>query len=118
MNSLSWMIYAADVVGGLNTIASAGAVISLIAAPLWGLRNQWLDDFHGGQGKTPVPVKQLLSCVTAFAIVAAAIPSSSTIYAIAASEMGETALKSETGGKAVKALNAWLDRQIAPEKGK
>jgi hypothetical protein len=40
------------------------------------------------------------------------IPSRDTMYAIAASEMGEDVLNSETGGKAVEALNAWLDRQI------
>lgn len=33
----------------------------------------------------------------------------------AASEMDETALNTEKGGKAVDGLNAWLDRQIGEE---
>ena len=41
------------------------------------------------------------------------VPASATIYAIAASEVGEEVLNSETGGKAVQALNSWLDKQIA-----
>lgn len=40
------------------------------------------------------------------------IPSSKTIYAIAASEMGEEVLASPTADKAHKALDAWLDDQI------
>jgi len=43
-----------------------------------------------------------------------ALPSKDTVYAIAASEVGESVLNSPTGSKAVQALNAWLDRQINP----
>lgn len=43
-----------------------------------------------------------------------ALPSKDTMYAIAASEVGESVLNSPTGSKAVQALNAWLDRQINP----
>lgn len=52
------------------------------------------------------------------ALVIIPVPSKDTIYAIAASEMGERALASPTGDRAVKALNAWLDRQIAREPSK
>lgn len=55
------------------------------------------------------PVATLAGAVAVFCL----FPSSGTIYAIAASEMGERVLTSETGGKAVQALDAWLDRQIA-----
>lgn len=41
------------------------------------------------------------------------VPQKNTVYAIAASEVGEEVLKSETADKAMTALNAWLDRQIA-----
>lgn len=40
------------------------------------------------------------------------IPSRDTFYAIAASEMGEQALKTPIATKAGKALEKWLDEQI------
>lgn len=49
----------------------------------------------------------------AAAVLFCAFPASGTLYAIAASEMGERVIQSETGDKAIQALNAWLDRQIA-----
>lgn len=47
---------------------------------------------------------------------AAFCPSSTTVYAIAASQMGEQALKSPVATKAGVALEAWLDKQIATTK--
>lgn len=41
------------------------------------------------------------------------IPSQETVYAIAASQMGEQALKTPLASKAGQALEAWLDRQMA-----
>ena len=45
-------------------------------------------------------------------LLTAAIPGKDTMYAIAASEMGEKILKTETAGKVQQALSAWLDAQI------
>lgn len=53
----------------------------------------------------------LAACVLTVVVV----PSSDTVYAIAASEMGERVLSSPTAGKALKALDHWLDRQIDDE---
>lgn len=47
---------------------------------------------------------------------AVALPAKDTVLAIAASEMGERALNTPTAGKAFKALDAWLDKQIDPPK--
>jgi len=44
-------------------------------------------------------------------LMAALIPSKETMYAIAASELGEKLLHTETVSKAQKALEAWLDSQ-------
>lgn len=49
-----------------------------------------------------------------FWVGAVALPSRETVLAIAASEMGERALQTPTATKAFKALDAWLDKQIAP----
>lgn len=56
------------------------------------------------------PVLAGIAC----AVFMCVFPSSGTLYAIAASEMGEHVIESETAGKAINALNAWLDRQITP----
>lgn len=48
-------------------------------------------------------------------LLGAALPSKETVYAIAASEMGEELLKTPTAAKATKALDAWLDKQIAEQ---
>ncbi len=50
--------------------------------------------------------------------VAMFVPSKTTIYAIAASEMGERALQSPIATKAGRALEAWLDEQLAEEESK
>lgn len=116
VNNLSWLIYLADVVGSLNRFLALSSVGAILAIPVWSLRNQWLEDFRSGVGKVAVPFRNLLITSFSCALAASIIPSSTTIYAIAASEMGEEVIKSETAGKAMKALDAWLDRQIAPEK--
>jgi hypothetical protein len=41
-------------------------------------------------------------------------PSQETVYAIAASELGDRALHSQVVGSAEHALEAWLNRQISP----
>lgn len=51
-----------------------------------------------------------------FWIGAVALPTRDTVLAIAASEMGERALQTPTAGKAFKALDSWLDKQIDPPK--
>lgn len=108
MNNLSWMIYAADVASGVGTLVAVGAGVSLCGAAGAAL--------FGFIEEQPAAVKlagTALKFAIPAAILAAVIPAPTTIYAIAASEMGEDVLNSETGGKAMQALDAWLDRQIA-----
>lgn len=110
MNSLSWMIYAAGAVGNLSQVA---VLVAVFGSMLGGAC------FAFGKAQE-VPQLAMWGKRTAIIALVAAIiaiftPTSNTIYAIAASEMGEEVLISETGGKAVEALNAWLDRQIAGE---
>lgn len=51
-----------------------------------------------------------------FWIAAAFMPNRDTVYAIAASQVGEQVISSPIGVKAGKAVEAWLDRQISGEK--
>lgn len=53
--------------------------------------------------------KKTIKIVCVLFVIACLLPSRQTVYMVAGSELGETALKSETGAKAVKALNRYLD---------
>jgi hypothetical protein len=126
MNSLSWMIYFADVSDSLSTIGKliavgaglGGAITALITAVKTDVDNIGRVEklnvlstgWQAGKGFFKVGIVA--------ALVVTPIPSKETIYAIAASEMGEDVLNSPTGGKAMQALNAWLDRQIEGDPGK
>lgn len=130
MNELSWLIYAADVAGSLKVTATILAVTS--AASALGATGLYVG--HQGTGYVASyenreekaagrevlrstcksAVKKAVPIFVASLIALVVFPSSGTLYAIAASEMGERVIETETAGKAVEALNAWLDRQIAP----
>lgn len=110
MNALSWLLYLADVAGTAKVVFSVGLIAAAFALLFASL-------FYGIESEGPsVPLRAAARWWPAIALSFAVViitPSRETIYAIAASEMGEAALSSQTGGRAVEALNAWLDRQIA-----
>ena len=117
MNALSWLIYLASVVNSVGILSFIVVILSVLVF-LAGLTVvcQHTEDYEKSERDTGV--KMLKHSVTAFlvfALLLIVLPGRETIYAIAASEMGEELLNSETGSKAVKALDAWLDRQIADE---
>ena len=109
MNDLSWLLYLADVVGSLKTVCILGAVA---CAMFWAIMLPFKYIEHDELYRPPLRLPITLAVL---ALAASLTPSTSTVYAIAASEMGERALNTQTGGKAVEALNAWLDRQIADD---
>ncbi len=128
MNSLSWLIYLADIVGKLQGVSWAFfAFLILIAGIIFlsttvnvadDIPSKWSRNYNENT-VYPSPsaegwkkVKYFVFPTLFAAFLAVITPASSTIYAIAASEMGEEILKSETASKAQKALNAWLDKQI------
>ena len=122
MNSLSWMIYLADVcestrfLAGLVSIVGAGAVA--VAAIHW----KWRIDFDGVEEERAAKktflstAKFIVLPFSVAALLLVATPSKDTVYAIAASEMGEQVLKTPEANKARQALNAWLDKQIGDAK--
>ena len=119
MNELSWLIYAADVAGDANSICGFVFFGGIIAVCLYALAKGFARVVSIGFDDPPITPsiaevgKRLWLPVVIAGIVGLLAPSSNTLYAIAASEMGERVIESETAGKAVAALNAWLDRQIA-----
>lgn len=132
MNQLSQLLYLANVVGNLGglfiffgILLAVGAATCVIA--FFGIADssEWTY-IRDPVEQTKVKESRVKSARSFFnkAIVmgilalvlwtlAAFVPSKETVYAIAASEMGEELMKTPTATKAVKALDAWLDEQIA-----
>ena len=146
MNSLSWLLYLADVAGNIKTFLIILALISLALSLFFCVyRLSSIEDFetkvrdqfrycnHHDQKDVEAIAKKIKADIEKilppfspkyailFTIIfvvlssfASFIPSRDTVYAIAASEMGEKALQSPIGVKATKALETWLDRQASP----
>lgn len=128
MNNLSWLIYAADVADGIGTahaivllgcilVSVAGVVVWFTNDPgesvySWQDKDLTIASRHRARSIVERAAKHVGLTFFAALIVAVIVPSQTTIYAIAASEMGEEVLKSPAATKAMKALDAWLDRQI------
>ncbi len=121
MNQLSWLIYAADVAGGVNSLCGFVFCGGLVALAIYSVCKgiAFMTSMDFGDDNPPVTPsiatvgKKLWLPVVLAGAVGTFTPSSATIYAIAASEMGERVLTSPTATKAVKALDAWLDKQVA-----
>ena len=119
MNSLSWLIYLADVAGNLDSFFFALMIVSIIAAVIWVIvMFSALDENEGPTFWRPwrrIGYFVIAPLFFTGVILGSVVPSRDTVYAIAASEMGERALRTPTADRAFKALNSWLDRQISNE---
>ncbi|MXO67748.1 hypothetical protein GRI72_02735 [Altererythrobacter marinus] len=116
MNSLSWMLYLADVAGSVAALMTNVAVVVAVVGGTVLMISAIILHVEDEDTSFIWPwARRIVFVAAPCALMAALTPSQNTIYAIAASEMGETALETETGGKAMQALNAWLDRQIDGE---
>jgi len=120
MNSLSWMIYLADVCNNVGwlvwwvalilTLGMCLAVMVIVGSSLSAVEGDE-DAKEANRAARQFAMRLALPTAGAF-LLAGVIPAKETVYAIAASEVGEGVLKSSTGSKAVRALDAWLDKQI------
>lgn len=118
MNQLSWLLYWGNVSGNIGPLFGIlSFVIILVSILVWILSifvgepypNESELELRKSLKKYRVP---LVVIGFVLAITAAFCPSSDTVYAIAASQVGESMLKTPTALKAEKAIDAWLDRQI------
>lgn len=117
MNGLSWLIYLADVAGSVGFAFTVATVIGIVVVAIC-LIAVPISEGEAIADENRPKWLSVLKTFSAIAIVGFFLggitPSKETVYAIAASEMGEQVVTSPTGQKAIKALEAWLDRQIAP----
>ncbi|MRX31896.1 hypothetical protein [Aminobacter sp. MDW-2] len=119
MNTLSWLLYAADVSRNLRSVV--GGVMFLMCVPgLVGLAVLWAFTLFEEKPKTPAVVTTTLWMVVAFAgaLVLVFTPSAKTIYMIAASEAGETVVTSPEAIEMMGDLKAIIKKRLAEELGK
>ena len=110
MNDLSWLIYAAGIAGSIKVILGISAGLSAL-----GLLSVML--FHGFEDDFEV-VRRAVRWVWlpfCLALLAGVIPSTKTIYMIAASEMGETVVKSPDTQEALSDLKAIIKKRLKDE---
>lgn len=117
MNDLSWMLYWAEVAGTVRSLLFAATTISGIGYAFFLIHGnfRWFVCDDDSDGIMPRLAKTWSKVPLLFALplIASFVPSQNTIYAIAASEMGEQALETPVATKAGKALEKWLDNQIS-----
>ncbi len=121
MNTLSWFLYFADI---LVNIASSlvflgfcfgGAYIGWVIHTT--ISNESAEDLARIYGrevkeKKAYPKLTLVVLSACCFLTANLLPSKNTMYAIAASELGEEAAKSAIGQKSLKAIEQWIDKQL------
>ena len=108
MNTLSWFIYWADV---LPSFAIGLSILFLFSFLISVFINVY--QLLEKESKKYVWIPFLCAFLL---LLCSFIPSQRTLYAIAASEMGEDVYKSEQGQKIVKQLSDWVEAQLKVNK--
>lgn len=116
MNNLSWLIYLGDIVGAVDGFTGFMAVVTGVATIILTLAYfGTVSDDPTISAKCKVLGRWTASGFLLAAFLAVASPSKETIYMIAASEAGETVIKTPTGQRAIEAVNRYLD-SVATDK--
>lgn len=115
MNTIIWLLYLADVVNSLSVLLFAGAGATLFGCLSYLFIAAISNDTEGKDLPLLGAVRPYALAAVIALTIGCVLPSKETIYAAAAVSAGEKALNTPTGDKAVRALNAWLDRQIAAD---
>lgn len=112
MNSLSWLIYLADIIGNFRVILFVSGLFGVSVLLVW-MAGVAIED------ATPPKIKYFSWVLPCF-IIASLIPSESTMKLIAASEFGERIVNSERVQGIVdpglKYVEQWLKDQLKKEK--
>jgi hypothetical protein len=132
MNTLSWFLYFADVFSGLDRFFAIAAILSLCglvaSIVFYSCQTKSFEEASNYCKSRGIPCEVVspkrykpvvfwsLGIFLVSATCATVLPSKNTMYAIAASEMGEKALASEVGKKAQQAIEVWITQQIGEKK--
>lgn len=119
MNSVSWFIYVAQVSNSLGMMFVALGTIGFVVIGFFTL----LASIHSSIDTDKITIRTVptryFAAATAFLILGNIMPARDTMFAIAASQVGEQIVKNEAvqgiAGDATKALQQWIKRQIDPK---
>ena len=116
MNSLSWMIYLAEI---CDRVQDAAGFIAFMFGfmGMFGVIGAWVHtNIEGGSLKLPIIVTFMYLIIEVpIAAVGMLTPSSSTIYMIAASEAGETVVSSPEAKEMLGDLKEIIRRKLKAE---
>jgi hypothetical protein len=114
MNSVSWFIYIAQVSSSLGVVFRALAIIGLIIAGGYSLFRTVGASVEADEFTPHFPPIRYLATLIGMLTLGNIMPERNTMYAIAASEVGERIVKTEIASDATKALHIWIKKQIEP----
>lgn len=123
MNDLSWLLYLANVLPNLGVtliiISFLGMLLFVVFYVCFVFDNNWNQkEEEKKQRKSDIRKSLIgLTFFTLLFIITSFIPNRDTIYYIAASEIGETAVTSERGERLLSDLETILEIQIEKLKG-
>lgn len=115
MNTLSWFLYLAEVVGKLGSLASLASVVGVIC--FFGIAFWW-GCWQENKENVPQPPMKPFFIIWIIAIfLSVVVPSKETVYLIAGSQAGEAVVTSETGQEILTDIQAVIRAQLADLKG-
>lgn len=134
MNSISWFLYCADVLESFGNIFGVFNCFLFLIAVILTACGIFIHATDYDRSKEGVKyweqrradcaswAKKLWTIFVLLTFILIAVPSKGTMYAIAASEVGERVAQSEAvkgiADDATKALRAWINKQIQPQEPK
>lgn len=125
MNTLSWLLYMAGVAGVATLLAGLVLTIAIILI-IWSVLisdspYEWMSDTQEEKEfKRTMPARKIsvrkyaIKFFVVAGLVLLIIPSKSTVVMIAASELSEKAVETQTGQKALKSIEKFLDDYLNP----
>lgn len=118
MNEVFALMWLGDVVGSISFIGGAalagiiiGAVFFSIACGVYAATEE-----EDVMPKWLAGIKSLITWLCVPVILATVMPGKQTIHLMAAAKAGEQLMATKTGGKAIEALNAVLDKIVSTAK--
>lgn len=124
MNTLSWLLYAADAAGSLKAVLGAFSIMSAVAivlafgaAVISGAIGEMEDDDDTRRFSRSMRdvIKSVLPFIVISTAIWAALPSSQTIYVIAASEVGEQIIASPDAAEMMGDVKAIIKKRLKEE---
>lgn len=112
MNQLSWLLYLGDVSERVSVACAVVSIFSGIAFACFFVASFCMD-YKDEKRQARIAWLCSLPPFLIFGIISLVCPSKDTVYAIAASQVGEQVIKTPLAIKAEKAVEHWLDLQIA-----